>query len=222
MRRLIRVYGPTVEAHNLMGALTKEEAGAFQLIDKILRLPKVHQFTKGHYIDGSLDNKVTADKIKVEGDKMTTCRALVPVESSDAMDIQALKAIKQIHQTDEKDAVARAVESIKATTRCIHIDGALGILDAFGYSKDTFHLKSQKWQARDLADENYFPDLQGRMAHETPVVWFWGGPPTKLKWYAGTLKTLLDDRMMYEIIQRGAFEVATMVGLDLSERADVN
>jgi hypothetical protein len=224
MSHLIRVYGPTVEAQNLMGELTHEEAGAFQLIDKILQLPEVRKFTTGCYMEKSLDNKVVSDKFKVEENGMTidpysnsNCRTLVPVKSSDTVDVQALAAIKQIYQTDEEVANAQAMASIKATTRGLSIEGALGVLDAFGYGNDTLHLKNQKWVACDLADEDYFPDLQGRMACETPVVWFWGGPPTKLKWYKGTLQTLLDDRVMYEITSRGAIKVAEMIGTDLEK-----
>lgn len=213
MRHLIRTCGPTVEAQNLMGTLTNEEAGAFQLIDKILQLPTACKFVSEYCEEKPLDNKVTADKIKIEKSEITNCRALV--KASDAVDVQALAAIKQIYQSDEEAANTRAMASIKATTRHISIEGALSILDAYGYYRDTFHLKSQKWQARDLADEDYFPDLQGRMACETPVVWFWGGPPTRLKWYAGTLQTLLDDRVMYEITRQGAIKVAKMIGTDL-------
>jgi len=196
-----------------MGGLTSEEAGAFQLIDKILQLPTVSKFTTEYYGKKPLDNKAPADKIKVEESEMTTCRALV--RASDVVDIQALAAIKQIYQTDEEAANAHAIASIKATTCNLSIEGALGVLDGFGYYRDTFHLESQKWEACDLRNEDYFPNLQGRMACETPVMWFWGGPPTRLKWYEGTLQTLLDDRVMYEITNRGAIKVAQMIGTDL-------
>jgi hypothetical protein len=141
---------------------------------------------------------------------MSTCRALVPV-----MDTQVLTIVRQIDQRCKEFIHRQAMDSIKATTALISIDGALTILDAFNYGNDTFYLKGLKWQARDLGVENYFPDLQGRMANETPVIWFWGGPPTALKWYRGTLQTLLDDRVLYEVNHKGAVEIAKLIGMDI-------
>lgn len=151
-------------------------------------------------------------------DTITTCRALVPV---DTMDMQSLDVLKQLNRVKEQSAYQQAIASIRATTSCISIDGALCILEVYGYDEDIVHMKGQKWQAYDLGLEKYYPDLQGRMAHETPVFWFWGGPPNKLKWYQGTLQTLLDDRVMYEIGQRGATAVAKLIGVDLEGAACV-
>jgi hypothetical protein len=139
---------------------------------------------------------------------MTQCTALVPVN---AMDTQVLAVINKI---TKKDARQEAMASIKATTDNICIEGAISILQAFGYDKDTIHVGSNKWVADDLQDENYFPELQGRMASETPILWFWGGPPTKLRWYKGTLQTLLDDRVLYEIVRVGHAQVARAIGTD--------
>lgn len=221
MQYLIKTCGHTIETHNLMGKLTKEEIYSFQLIDKILQLPTARAFISGK----SFDNKDITDKLEMEGNEMTTCRALVPVKSNNAMDIKVLEAINKINKCGvmiEKTAQQRAMASIKATTNNICIEGALSILNAFGYYNDTFHLESEKWQACDLQEEVYFPDLQGRMACETPIIWFWGGPPTKLKWYKGTLQTLLNDRVLYEINHRGVSEVASIIGTDLEGMADVS
>ncbi len=141
---------------------------------------------------------------------MTICRALVPV-----MDTQVLTVVRQIGLKCEKFAHYQAMASIKHTTVSSCIDGALSILDAFNYGGDSFHLKGTKWQARDLGLERYFPSLQGRMASETPIIWFWGGPPSALQWYKGTLQTLLDDRVLCEINHRGAVEVAKIIGTDI-------
>lgn len=145
---------------------------------------------------------------------MTPCRALVP------MDTQVLTVIKQLEQRVPLYTLQNAAAAIKATTSFISIDGALSVLKAFNYGNDTFHLKGQKWVAKDLGCEKYFPDLQGRMAQETPRIWFWGGPPTALQWYKGTLQTLLEDRVLYEITVRGAIEVAKWIGTDLSGVCD--
>lgn len=143
---------------------------------------------------------------------MTTCKALVP------MDTQVLTVMKQIKESAHHQALA----SIKATTNCISIEGALSILNHFGYYNDKFHQKGQTWRIRDLKNEQYFPDLQGRMACETLIFWFWGGPPTRLKWYKGTLQTFLDDRILYEINQRGSAKVAKLIGIDLKGMANVS
>ena len=231
MKHLIRVYGPTVETQHLMGGLTADEAYSFQLIDRILQLPTARKFTSD-ILGESLDKEPTGNRIKVEENNMattSTCTALVPAEPSDLMDIQAINAINQLNKSFaaknpllEKVAHRQAMASIKATTANMSIDGALSVLNAFGYKNDTVYLAKQKWTACDLGAERYFPDLQGRMANETPIFWFWGGPPTRLKYYAGTLQTLLDDRVMYEIYRRGAAEVAKWIGTDLEGLADVS
>lgn len=143
---------------------------------------------------------------------MTDCRALVPV---DTMDTQALDIIRQLDRVKAKSAHQQAIASIKATTECVSIEGALSILEVYGCDRDTVHIEGSKWNAYDFGREKWFPDLQGRMAHETPIFWFYGGPPGREKWYEGTLQTLLDDRVMREIQSRGAEAVAKLIGLDL-------
>lgn len=131
--------------------------------------------------------------------------------------------VKKVDGAVPDRAVDRAVNksaAIRAIKRLMHgvcIEGALSVLDAFGYKYTEFHYMQNLWNTADLADEQYFPDLQGRLARETPVFWFWGGPPTKLKWYRGTLQTVLEDRILCEIGKRGVKEVAKWVGLDLTE-----
>ncbi len=112
--------------------------------------------------------------------------------------------------------VDQEMVAIKSTVRGICIEGALSILEVFGYQGTTFHYMSNRWSIDDLVNEEYFPECLGRMANETPVVWFWGGPPNKLKWYQGTLQTLLEDRILCELIARGTKEVAKWIGLDLT------
>jgi len=146
---------------------------------------------------------------------MTTSYALVPVE---AYDTQVTRLIQQMGGTQTpgpESESAQNIAAIKATIKNICLEGAISLLDAFGYKGDEFHCDNAKWKVYDLADENYFPGCQGRMAKETPKFWFWGGPPTKLKWYRGTLQTLLEDRVLSEIVQRGAAEIARWVGTDL-------
>lgn len=112
--------------------------------------------------------------------------------------------------------MSREIAAIKSTVRGICIEGALSVLDVFGYKNTQFCCGGNRWQIDDLVNEDYFPECQGRMAHETPVFWFWGGPPNQLKWYKGTLQTLLEDRILCEIMVRGTKEVATWIGTDLT------
>jgi hypothetical protein len=120
------------------------------------------------------------------------------------------KAWAHRHRRDEMAA-------IKATIQDICIEGALSILDAFGYRGTQFHCDGDAWDTDDLVNEQHFPECQGRLARETPVFWFWGGPPSKLKWYEGTLQTLLEDRILCEIMERGATEVAEWIGIDFAK-----
>ena len=146
---------------------------------------------------------------------ISTCKALV---SMSAMDTQVMALINSLHKP-KADTPAekhkRHMASIRAITTDSTIRGALGILDGLGYRKDIFHHGSSKWEIWDLNNEAYFPGVSGRFAAETDVFWFWGGPPNKLKWYEGTLQTMLDDRVMCEVIEHGAEAVAGLIGLDL-------
>lgn len=138
---------------------------------------------------------------------MTT--ALVPVEM---YDVQVLNLIRDIERK-QKPTPVDPVQAIKARIHILSIERAINILSLLGYANDTFHLDQNKWLASDFKDERYFPDCQGRMASETPVIWFWGGPPNRLKWYKGTLQTLLEDRILYEINENGAEVMAKRLGL---------
>ena len=141
----------------------------------------------------------------------TTCTALVP------MDTQALDIIKAINEpVVEIRPAARAMASIQATKDNISIEGALALLAALGYSpaKEVIYC-GEKWVAKDLTNEEYFPHLQGRMAKEARVIWFWGGPPKQMRWYEGSLQTLLNDRVLCEIDEHGIFAIAELIGTDL-------
>jgi hypothetical protein len=138
------------------------------------------------------------------------------------MDTQAMALINSMNKP-KPNAKARATRhkrhmaSISAITTDSTVKGALGILDGLGYRKDIFHHDGSKWEIWDLNNEAYFPAVSGRFAAETPVFWFWGGPPDKLKWYEGTLQTMLDDRVMCEVVENGSEAVAGLIGLDLEE-----
>jgi hypothetical protein len=132
------------------------------------------------------------------------------------IDTQAMNLIRSLNAPKPvKSPHQRNMAAIKAVTDNICIEGAISILAAFKYEKDTFHYLADKWIVKDFGNEAYFPDHAGRMAAETPVIYFWGGPPTKLKWYQGTLQTLLDDRIMCEVATQGSTKVAKLIGLDL-------
>lgn len=141
-----------------------------------------------------------------QGTTNVTSTALIPIDLYDSVEMEPLKpAIVE----------AKAVKSIRATLQGICLEGAISVLDAFGYTNDEFYGNKDKWSIRDLVNEDYFPECQGRRADETLVFWFWGGPPTRLKWYQGTLQTFLEDRILGEIESRGVAEVSRWVGVDL-------
>ena len=143
-----------------------------------------------------------------------TSTALVPASMYDP---SIEDAIKEFNASLKGVTAVSEVEAIKSTVQGICIEGALSVLDAFGYKGTHFHYNQNRWDTDDLVNEEYFPECQGRMAHETPVFWFWGGPPGRLKWYRGTLQTLLEDRILCEIMERGAMEVAKWIGTDLTK-----
>ena len=149
---------------------------------------------------------------------ISTCKALVPMSAMDTQAMALINSMKKPKIETRSMSRKRCMASIRAISRDSTIAGALGLLDALGYREDIFHHDAGKWQVRDLADGRYFPDLPGRFASESPVFWFWGGPPNKLKWYEGTLQTMLDDRVMCEVIEHGAEAVAGLIGLDLEAR----
>jgi len=138
-----------------------------------------------------------------------TSTALVPI-----MDTQVLDICRRLGH-DPVSKTAQHIASIKATISNLSIEGAVSILDAFDYANDVIYHRGNKWNVRDIMNEQYFPFHQGRMAHETVIFWFWGGPPVKLSWYQGTLQTLLEDRVLYEIGVQGVTTIAKMIGTDL-------
>lgn len=135
-----------------------------------------------------------------------TSTALVPLNMS-----------KSLIARSPELSLGHELAAIKATIRGICIEGALSILEVFGYKNTHFHYSGDRWQTDDFVNVDYFPECQGRMAYETPVFWFWGGPPNQLKWYRGNLQTLLRDRILCEIEARGAKEVAEWIGIDLTK-----
>ena len=148
---------------------------------------------------------------------ISTCKALVPMEVMDTQTMDLLKSMTNPTPKTETPAMKhkKHMASIRATTIDSTVKGALCILGSLGYRKDVFHHDGSKWGVWDLANDSYFPDSSGRFAAETPVFWFWGGPPDKLMWYEGTLQTMLDDRVMCEVVEHGAEAVAGLIGLDL-------
>lgn len=108
----------------------------------------------------------------------------------------------------------KAIAAIKRTIKGISVEGAIALLKAFNYHNDTFYYNKDKWVAQDLANDEYFPECAGRQADQTVVIWFWGGPPNKLGHYQGTLHTLLEDRILCEIEEKGAIEIAKLIGTD--------
>lgn len=150
---------------------------------------------------------------------ITKCVDATPMNAT--MDVQVLAVLKAINEPVVRVPPAtQAMKSIRATIDGVCIEGALNLLRGLGYKDSVVYKDNQKWKVSDLKNEAYFPELQGRMAYETGKLWFWGGPPTHLRWYEGTLQTLLHDRVMCEVDSRGVFKIAELIGTDL-ERTDV-
>ncbi len=159
----------------------------------------------------------------------TTSAALIPVSAT--MDTQILRLIQQIDgrrsrrldkAAADKAAADKAADAHKATCNAIKaciknisIPRAVSILEAFGYGGDQLCRTPNKWLVTDLLLERYFPDLVGRRADETPIFWFWGGPPNALKWYEGTLWTLLRDRLLFEIYEKSPKAVAEILNVSV-------
>lgn len=159
---------------------------------------------------------------------LSQCKALmIPTAASSPMDMQVFNVTQnlvlctQSEKTGEQYANQLATAAIQATLKDICIEGALSILEAFNYDRDDFYFGGNKWQIHDLGNESYFPELQGRMADETYVFHFWGGPPNRLKWYTGTLQTFLEDRVLCKIEEKGTMHVARMIGTDIEGLTDV-
>jgi hypothetical protein len=109
-----------------------------------------------------------------------------------------------------------AGRAITATITGICVEGAISILSVFSQANTPIYFGGDRWVASDLMDDKYFPENQGRLARETSVFWFWGGPPSRLKWYRGTLQTLVEDRILCEMGTKGVAAVAECIGLDLT------
>jgi hypothetical protein len=143
-----------------------------------------------------------------------TSTALVPV-----MDMQVLNICQQLKEDSIDKKYRQSIASIRATISNISIEGAISILEAFNYANNNFHNKfvhnGNRWNIKDLTVDQYFPEYQGRMAHETMIFWFWGGPPHKQRWYRGTLQTFLEDRILYEISMKGIAAIVKIIGTDL-------
>jgi hypothetical protein len=109
------------------------------------------------------------------------------------MDTQALAVVSQLKQA--KKPLAQIMHHTK-------IEEAISALSAMGYYNEIVYADNKYPRTvADFLDPVYYPELEGRLSSETPVVWFWGGPPSKLKWYRGTLQTILKDRIYDKINQ---------------------
>lgn len=90
---------------------------------------------------------------------------------------------------------------------CKLIDGATvpvvySMFEVLGYANDTVIYQHQQYRVKDLVDND---EVSWLMAHEMKICIFWGGPPNKLAWYRGTLKTLLLDRI-YDFLNRNSMD----------------
>jgi hypothetical protein len=130
------------------------------------------------------------------------------------MDTNVINIVKQLNNPPKKRA--SPFQRVLRTIDGISIEGALSILHVFNYRGETLYSPDGgvKLKAEDLTDAERYPELEGRTAEETPIYWFWGGPPNKLTWWEGTLYTLLLDRIFCECHDNGPEAVARWIGTD--------
>jgi len=132
-----------------------------------------------------------------------------------ACDLQALNVLQALRRTVPANTGEKAKKALTATLKNLTVKGAIGLLQSLGYGRDGFYYRREYWIISDLLNPRYFPGSVENFARETEVFTFWGGPPTKLGYYYGTLETFLRDRVLGEITHRGIETVAREIGLDL-------
>jgi len=104
--------------------------------------------------------------------------------------------------TDTK--VASMIEKVVASPLCEHLTTRLRGLKAsqvinyldftFNASRHLIIVNGLHTMPQQLAKD--LPGIEILYAHEVYPLKFWGGPPTKMRWYEGTLLTFLTDKIL--------------------------
>jgi len=140
---------------------------------------------------------------------------LMPAKVFDTQVLMLCNSLEQKHgpfpveptpEETPKQAIHKAVVGLS-------LEAAIGIMRTLGYPRDTVYLGNIKWGIADLCKSTLFPEYQGRLAREVRGLWFWGGPPRQVRWYRGSLETLVKDRVYYELNNHGVTNVAERLGL---------
>ena len=84
------------------------------------------------------------------------------------------------------NCIIDAVENVTAPA-------AYWLLDAVGCSNDEACFQTQTIKIKDLVKKDSISWLS---ADAVKPILFWGGPPTRLGWYQGSLQDLLVDRIL--------------------------
>jgi hypothetical protein len=95
----------------------------------------------------------------------------------------------------------RLPETIKTLLDDVTSEEALRLLGEFGNPNATIFAHGSVWNLRKA--------VEGPQAGKTPAkefgpLKFWGGPPNKLRYYDGSLHTMLCDRVMDYLNTRGS------------------
>jgi hypothetical protein len=69
---------------------------------------------------------------------------------------------------------------------------AYSVLSALGEPGVSVYFNQKSYRVKDLAHSDEYAWLP---ANKVNPLFFWGGPPTQLRWYAGSLSTLVADRV---------------------------
>lgn len=88
--------------------------------------------------------------------------------------------------------------------------GSYSLLTALGYSDETIYLHGKLICIKDWVKED---SISWLLANQTENFTFWGGPPTHLKYYQGTLYILLLDRIYDYLSRHSAIQLCHVLGV---------
>jgi hypothetical protein len=105
------------------------------------------------------------------------------------------------------------IERIEPLIQDIPVASVFWVLEQLDLANDQVFYKSSTIAVRDLVKKDSINWLSAR---EVAPLWFWGGPPKKLRWYRGTLETFLLDRLLDFVTHESVEELLIRLGFDTS------
>ena len=86
---------------------------------------------------------------------------------------------------------------------------AYWILESLGLHGETVYSRGMRVLVKLLV----YQDDTCYQAAGKVMVYFWGGPPTKLNWYFGSLQELVVDRLLDYLLNHSETELLTLLGV---------